>query len=184
MAQADKEVYDIITGKWQDSHGSKSNYSISDSNVPSCPNDIPIETSVSPSGVISLAQALTIATVHNRDYQAEKERLYLTVLDLTLVRHQFARRWFGTVDAGYVRDGDDEQIGADARTGFSQLLADGAQVSASLAIDWVRFLAGDSGTSLGSVLSASITQPLLRGRGRKVAQENLTQAERNALYQI
>jgi len=34
------------------------------------------------------------------------------------------------------------------------------------------------------VLSASVTQPLLRGRGRKIAQENLTQAERNALYQI
>jgi outer membrane protein TolC len=37
---------------------------------------------------------------------------------------------------------------------------------------------------LGSVLSASFTQPLLRGRGRKIAQENLTQAERDALYQI
>jgi hypothetical protein len=33
-------------------------------------------------------------------------------------------------------------------------------------------------------LSASVTQPLLRGSGRQIVQENLTQAERNALYQI
>jgi len=35
-----------------------------------------------------------------------------------------------------------------------------------------------------SFLSAQVAQPLLRGSGRKVVQENLTQAERNALYQI
>jgi len=38
--------------------------------------------------------------------------------------------------------------------------------------------------SIGSVLTASVTQPLLRGAGRRIAQENLTQAERNVLYQI
>jgi outer membrane protein TolC len=68
--------------------------------------------------------------------------------------------------------------------GFNQLLADGAQISTSIVLDWTRFLTGDPRTSLGSVLSASVTQPLLRGSGRKVVQENLTQAERNVLYQI
>jgi outer membrane protein TolC len=33
-------------------------------------------------------------------------------------------------------------------------------------------------------LSATLTQPLLRGSGRKVVQEKLTQSERNTLYQI
>jgi outer membrane protein TolC len=37
---------------------------------------------------------------------------------------------------------------------------------------------------LGSVLSATVTQPLLRGRGRRIAQEGLTQAERDVLYEI
>lgn len=184
VAQADKEVYDIIASKWQDRYGSKSNYIIADSNIPASPNDIQIEKAVPPSGVITLAQAVAMATAHNRDYQAQKERLYLTAMDLTLTRHQFIRQWFGTVDAIYVRNSADEQVGYDAQTGFSQLLADGAQIGTSLAIDWARFLTGDPGTSLGSMLTASITQPLLRGRGRKVAQENLTQAERNALYQI
>jgi len=183
-ADADKEVYDIIDSKWQDSYGDKSNYIISDSNIPASPNDIQIEKAVPPSDVITLAQAIAMATAHNRDYQKQKEQLYLTALDLTLARHQFARQWFGTVDASYVRDSASEQLGSDAQTGFSELLADGAQISTSIAIDWARFLTGDPDTSLGSVLSASITQPLLRGRGRKVAQENLTQAERSALYQI
>ncbi len=183
-AKADKEVYQIIDSKWQDDFGDKSNYIVSDSNVPASPNDIQIDIKVPVSGVISLAQAITIATAHNRDYQRQKELLYLTALDLTLARHQFVRQWFGTIDAGYVRNSADEGINYGGQTGFNQLLADGAQISAGIAIDWARFLTGDPRTSLGSVLSASVTQPLLRGRGRKIAQENLTQAERNALYQI
>jgi outer membrane protein TolC len=183
-AEADEEVYEVIDSKWQGGFGHKSNYIIHDSNIPVSTDDIRIEKSVPLSGVISLAQAIAMATAHNRDYQRQKEQLYLTALDLTLARHQFVRRWFGTVDAGYVRDSADEDISYGAQTGFDQLLADGAQISASIAIDWARFLTGDPRTSLGSVLSASVTQPLLRGRGRKIAQENLTQAERNALYQI
>jgi len=183
-AEADKEVYEIIDSKWQSDFGDKSNYIVRDSNVPASPNDIQIEIKLPASGVISLAQAIAIATAHNRDYQRQKELLYLTALDLTLARHQFVRQWFGTVDAGYLRNNSDEEINYGGQTGFNQLLADGAQISAGIAIDWARFLTGDPRTSLGSVLSASVTQPLLRGRGRKIAQENLTQAERNALYQI
>jgi outer membrane protein TolC len=183
-AEADKEVYRIIDDKWQDGFGHRSNYIISDSNTPPSSEDIRIERVVPASGVLNLAQAVAMATAHNRDYQRQKEQLYLMALDLTLARHQFARQWFGTVDSSYVRDSADEDIGYDAEAGFNQLLADGAQISTSIAIDWARFLTGDPRTSLGSVLSASVTQPLLRGRGRKIAQENLTQAERNALYQI
>ncbi len=183
-AQADKEVYQIIDDKWQDGFGNKSNYIISDSNLPASPNDVRVEKAVLESGVITLAQAVALATAHNRDYQRQKEQLYLTALDLTLARYQFARRWFGTVDASYLRNSDDEQVGSDAEAGFNQLLADGARISTSIAIDWARFLTGDPRTSLASVLSASVTQPLLRGSGRQIVQENLTQAERNALYQI
>jgi len=180
--QADKEVYKIIDNKWQHSYGPKVNYTISD--VTPSPNDINIEKAVPKSGVITLAQAVATATAHNREYQSQKETLYLTALDLTLARHQFARQWFGTIDASYTRNSADESVGSDAELGFNQLLATGAQISTSIAIDWARFLTGDPRTSLGSVLSATVVQPLLRGSGRLVVQENLTQAERNALYQI
>lgn len=183
-AQADKEVYQIIDSKWQDDFGHKSNYIIRDSNVPPPPDDIRIERAVPDSGVMSLAQAVAIATAYNREYQRQKEQLYLTALDLTLARHQFARQWFGTVDAKYNDNGDNESLTSNSGVGFDQLLADGAQISLGIALDWARLLTTNPSTSLASFLNASATQPLLRGRGREVVQENLTQAERDVLYQI
>ena len=185
-AQADKEVYQIIDGKWSDGFGHKSNYIINDSNIPPSPDDIRIELAVPASGVISLAQAVAVATAYNREYQGRKEQLYLKALDLTLARHQFARQWFGTVDAKYISDDDGEKVKMSEgnKLGFSQLLAGGARISIDIAMDWTRFLTGDPRTSLASMLSASATQPLLSGRGREIVQENLTQAERDVLYQI
>lgn len=180
--QADAEVYEIIDSKWHDSLGQKANYTISD--VEPSPNDIRVEKEVPPSGVLNLAQAVGVATAHNRDYQSRKEQLYLAALGLTLDRHEFARQWFGTIDSDYVRDSENESLGYEVESGFDQLLADGAAVSASIAVDWARFLTGDPQRSLGSVLSATISQPLLRGRGRRIAQEGLTQSERDVLYEM
>jgi len=183
-AEADKEVYEIIDSKWQEDFGYQSNYMINDSNVPPPPDDIRIERAVPASGVMSLSQAVAIATAHNREYQRQKEQLYLTALDLTLARHQFAKQWFGTVDAKYNKNGDNESLSSNSGVGFNQLLADGAQISLGIALDWARLLTTNPSTSLASFLNASATQPLLRGSGREVVQENLTQAERDVLYQI
>jgi len=180
--QADEEVYEILDQKWTPEHGLKVNYRIGD--VQPDANSIQLDPNWVPSGRMTLAEAVAIATVQSRDYQDRKEALYTTALDLTLQRHNFVRQWFGTFDATYSRDSDDESVGTDAAMGFDQLLADGTQVSAAIASDWLRYLTGDPDTSLGTVLSASIRHPLLRGSGKKVAQENLTQAERNVLYQV
>ena len=184
-AEADEEVYGILDAKWGEGLGSKVNYRISD--VTAGPNDLSPSYTLPASSVLSLADAVAAATANNRNYQTQKEDLYLKVLNLTLARHSFARQWFGTIDAGYTRGSDGEKLEIDGdgtKLGFSQLLADGAIISTGIAIDWIRFLTGSPRASLGSVLSASITAPLLRGSGRKIAQENLTQAERDALYQI
>ncbi len=110
-ADADKEVYKIIDGKWQKGLGQKVNYTISD--VPGSPNDIQIEKGVPPSRTISLVQAVAMATAHNREYQRQKEELYLSALDLTLVRHDFATKWFGTFDGTYTRYTDDSTLEVD-----------------------------------------------------------------------
>jgi outer membrane protein TolC len=183
-AQADKEVYQIIDKKWQNDFGYKANYMISDTNVPRPPDDIRVKLAVPESGILTLARAVAIATEYSRDYQTQKEQLYLSGLDLTLARHQFARQWFGTVDAAYNRDSADEYLNSDAGFGFQQLLADGASVSIDIAMDWARFLTGEPRTSLASVLSAGASLPLLRRGGRRVVQENLTQSEQEVLYQI
>lgn len=179
---ADEEVYGILDAKWGEGLGSKVNYRISD--VAAGPNDLAPGYALPASGVLSLVDAVAVATANNRDYQTQKEQLYLTALNLTWERYLFTKRWFGTIDAGYTRDSDDESVDHGGDLGFSQLLADGATIGASIALDWARFLTGDPRTSLGSVLSASITAPLLRGSGREIVQENLTQAERDVLYQI
>ena len=180
--QADEEVYEILDQKWTAEHGSKVNYRIAD--ITPDPNSIQFDPNWIPSGRLTLAEAVAIATAQSRDYQDRKEALYSTALDLTLQRHNFVRQWFGTFDATYSRDSADESVGTDSSLGFNQLLADGTQISVGIASDWLRYLTGDPDTSLGTVLSASVRHPLLRGSGKKVAQENLTQAERNVLYQI
>jgi outer membrane protein TolC len=187
-AEADKEVYNIIDGKWQDGFGAKVNYKVSD--VPPSANDVQIENAVPPSGVITLAQAVAMATAHNRAYQTQKEALYLSALSLTDERYKYARQWFGTIDGRYFSEGGEEDVlvgGSDeGLAGFDQLhlLGDGVLISTGLAIDWARFLSGDPRTTLRSVLTATITAPILGSGAGKVAREQLTQAERNVLYDI
>jgi len=188
-AEADEEVYKIIDSKWHDSFGQKANYIISDSNIPSSPNDIQIETAIPSSGILSLAQAVAIATANNRRYQERKEDLYRSALDLTGVRHNYELQWFATIDGAYVNNEEsvnDDEFSLDSALQIKQdfLLADGIEISTELAMDWVRYLTGDPRTTLGSVLKASITAPLLGVGTGKQKWENLVLAERKVLYAI
>jgi outer membrane protein TolC len=179
---ADKEVNRILDEKWQEDFGSQANYRISD--VEPGAEDVQVKPAAEVSGRLSLAEVVALATAHNRNYQSQKESLYLSALDLSLARHEFAPQLFGMFGGGYTKSGSNETLDAGGNLGLNQALADGAQISAQIATDWLRYLTGDPRTSLGSVLTATISQPLLKGAGRKIAQENLTQAERNTLYQI
>ncbi len=189
-ADADKEVYNIIDDKWQESFGLKVNYKVSD--VPASANDVQIENVVPSSNVINLTDAVAMATAHNRVYQTQKESLYLSALSLTDERYKYARQWFGTIDGSYFSESGEEETsisggGAEnALVGFDQLhlIGDRVLVSTGLAIDWIRFLSGDPRTSLRSVLNATVTAPILGLGAGKVAREQLTQAERNVLYDI
>ncbi|MGD2095449.1 MAG: TolC family protein [Phycisphaerales bacterium] len=185
-AEADKEVYQIIDSKWQGDFGLKTNYMVSDSNESMSPSENEVMAMIPDSGVLSLQRAVEIATRFNREYQFQKEALYLLALDLTQARHQYARQWFGTIDGSYVDDksnGDDVELTTSGGVNQSFLL-DGILFNVGIAIDWARFLTGDPRTTLGSILSGDVTIPLLGAGAGKTARENLTQAERNVLYQI
>lgn len=179
---ADKEVYGILDDKWQEDFGQQANYKVNDE----APNDVDLDQIIPPSGLINLAQAVDIATQYSREYQRQKENLYSATLGLTLTRHQYKRQWFGTFDATYAEDNGVEDSTLGSSGGFTQnhLIGDGIMVGTGLAIDWVRFLSGDARTTLGSVLTATVTAPLLGAGAGKAARENLTQAERDVLYQI
>ncbi len=180
--EADEKVYSIIEQKWSDDFGSRTNYRISDTDAG--PDDIQIEKSVPSSGILTLPQAVAMATAHNRQYQLEKELLYVQALDLDLIQHRYEPNPFGTAILGYGEQGGDRATGGNIGAGFNQLLASGARISAKVGVAWADMVTGNVRSGLSSVLAAAITQPLLRGSGRKVALENLTQAERNVLYQI
>lgn len=210
-AEADEKVYEIIDQKWQEDFGGKYNYKISDTQ-PS-PDDIQIERALPPSGILTLPEAVTLATSYNRQYQTEKELLYTVALDLILIRHQFEPSFFGKAKGGYAKAGGEDLVGlgtgfdsdqaireatenrfdpdrlleqpTGTGFGFDQLLTSGMIISSEIAIGWGRILAGDmAGEALASILRTTVTQPLLRGSGRKIVMENLTQAERNTLYQL
>ena len=178
--QADKQVYTIIDEKWQGEFGSRTDYQLRDEE----PNTQEILAGTAVPASMSLAEAVRIATANNRDYQSQKEQMYLAALDLTRARHDFEAQPFASLDGGYAKGATDESVSLGGQGGLNLLLASGAQISTSLAVDWMRFLTGDPRTSLGSVLAATVRQPLLQGAGRRVVMENLTQAERDALYAI
>ena len=180
-AGADREVYQVLDRKWKPEFGPQANYRISDVETPS-PTSAPAVV-VPPSGTLTLADAVALATAKNRDYQTQKEDLYLAALALTLARHQFDPLFSGTLGGDAFRENEEKYITANGEFGFNLLLATGAQITTSIASDWLRFMTGEPRESLTSVLSGTITQPLLRGGGSKVVLENLTQAERNSLYQ-
>lgn len=96
---ADERAYNIIDHKWKSEFGPKANYRISD--VPPSPDDIQIEKAAPSNGILTLPQAVAIATAHNRDYQTQKEELYAKALDLRLIRHNFEKVYYGRPKAAY-----------------------------------------------------------------------------------
>ena len=179
--EADEQAYRIIDQKWSPELGEKTNYKISDTEPG--PNDIRIERVAIPD-VLTLPQAVALATAHNREYQTQREELYMKALDLRLSRHEFETQFFGGFSGGYNADRNDEVVGTEAGVGFKRLLAGGARISTEVAAAWVDVLSGNLRGGLASILSATVTQPLLAGSEREIVTEGLTQAERDTLYQI
>ena len=136
---------------------------------------------------LAMADALRVAVRASRNYQTQKETMYLTALALTFERYLFRPHPFatGTVDFVNEQDGGRQRSwDPTADVGVTQALADGAVVAGSLGITALKYLNRELGDTVDSALDFSLTQPLWRGAGRKIVQENLLQAERNAVYAV
>ena len=158
---------------------------------------------------ISLEAALDIAVKYSRAYQMRKEQVYLAALNLTLARNQFTPIFSGRGQAAYQTTTESVRVVVDALTGVPRVLAEkdallveehrvtgqaglgaslllrsGARLTAAFTTDFLRYLAGDPRAFASSQVGATFVQPLWRGRGYKVTMENLTQSERNMLYQL
>lgn len=144
-----------------------------------------------PDGMLKLTNnsAYALALTNSREYQTGLERVYLSALALTLNRFEFDSRWFGRSSTTYSKLGFAgppdavNTITTDNGLGFNRNLAAGGQLLVDFANSFVWEFTGNS-ANVTSTLSASLVQPILRGFGRKVRLESLTQAERDTLYAI
>ncbi len=158
--------------------------------------------------VISLQEALKLAVQHSRIYQNNREQLYLTALSMTLSQHQFAPIFSGGGSSTYavqtaqtvalVPDpvtgetievlsdnlAEQQSVSVAGNVGVNWLIRDIGKLSAAFTTDFLRFLAGDPRTITSSQIGATLTRPLLRNAGYKADIENLTQSERDLLYQL
>lgn len=187
--QADKQVYRIIDQAERQVLGTNTAFSIERPGGPVDPKKIDPrelidERASEGERTIGLNEALNLAIHNSRRYQTEKERLYLTALNLTDERYQFQPHPFASTSLDLDRLGDGDRLGAvRSRLGVSQLLKSGGSLSVTLANDLLRYYTGDPRRSVATTLSVNLFQPLLRGFGKyNPAVEALTQAERNVIY--
>ena len=134
---------------------------------------------------LDLARLLEIAAENSRDYQSNKEDLYLSALDLTLEHWRHSIETTNSIDAGVDGTGDGAQnANAGANLGFSKLFASGGTALFNMGTSMARSLTFADGWHPVTDLGFNFTQPLLRGFGERIVLETLTQAERNLLYQV
>jgi len=199
---ADKEVYRILSSRQKSVLGVETPFTIEQ--TPSDPLEglprkfqplIPQAAGASdtsaggedvetPPATISLTKAIEIAIQNSREYQRRKEDVYLSALDLTLERYRWSPRFSALLSGRWQRAEKDESWAGETEFGVTQLLASGASISLELSSEFLRHVTGDPRATAASVLSATIIQPLWRGAGRRIAQEDLTQAERDVIYAI
>ena len=143
--------------------------------------------------VLTLNDALQVAARNSRDYQSQKEQVFQSALDLDLERDQFRTSFAGLVSGFFKhnRSGRNEaggsvaeSAGVDATTAASRDFKNGMAFSLRLGWNLVQLLEPENFASRSMFGDASVSIPLLRGAGRHIAAESLTQAERNVVYQV
>lgn len=137
---------------------------------------------------LTLLEALQVAARNSRDYQTRKESVFREALRLDLEREAFRDTFEGLVQGLFEenRGTDPTRRGlrGSADVGWSRSLQNGVDLTTSIAFDLVKLLTLERPESLGVFADATISIPLLRGAGRHIAAEPLTQAERNVINAI
>ena len=137
---------------------------------------------------LSLMQALQVGARNSPAYQSRKEGVFRAALNLDLERNEFRNIFTGQVASLVSTDASGNETvsgtvnSADARLG--RKLQSGVELSTALAVDLASLLTQGGASSLGLAADASISIPLLRGSGKHIVREPLTQAERDVVYAI
>lgn len=142
--------------------------------------------------LLKLEQAAELGLINSREFQDRREDLYMTALPVTVQRFAFSAQFFAAGEAirewtgRDVGDGQHNRWRANSTGGVAQLFSTGALLLFRFANQTVVELTGrfPRDTTSTSVLNLDLIQPLLRGSGRAVTLEPLTQSERNLLYEL
>ncbi|MFO7535645.1 MAG: TolC family protein [Kiritimatiellia bacterium] len=138
--------------------------------------------------VLSLNDALKVGAAHSREYQAIKENVFQSALALDLEADAFRNSFAGALGVLFSSDNSEEanvdKITGTGEAGLTRKLKAGGTLTTRLAFDLAQLLTGDRDSSAGISADASVSIPLLRGAGRAIAMEPLTQAERDLVYAI
>ena len=137
---------------------------------------------------LSLVDALQVAARNSFEYQSRKEDVFRAALDLDLARNEFRNIFTAQGDSGLNTDttGRDTvtTLDSSAVAGVSRQFKNGLGLSSAIALDLVNLLTHGGGSLFGLSADASVSIPLLRGAGRHIVAEPLTQAERDVVYEI
>lgn len=141
-----------------------------------------------PRRAVTLSDALAYSLRHARSYQSEKERLYLSALDLTLERYLWTPRFVDSVlSLDYENQGElsgfDQALTAVSNFAVEQRLPYGGEVTARVINTIVRDVRNNVSTSESGQIIVDARLPLLRGAG-PVAYESRYQTERNFVYAV
>jgi len=183
VADADEEAYQILDERRAELFGDQGKFRLEPETATLRQRILGGETlGETPVGLVEL---LGIASENSRTYQTERESLYLAALDLSLERWRMS--WLVSADGASDLSGtgnSDTSASASADLGLTHVLGSGARIVTSMGTSLLRFVSTGDGWTLSNDLSLTITQPLLRGAGRRVTLEPLTQAERSMVYQV
>jgi len=193
---ADREVYKIIAHKRKAALGEDKPFTIDQAPwdpldglprraQPIVPEVAEAATSESDApAIMSLSRALQIALRNSRDYQRRKENVYISALGLTKERDAYRPTLTAALSGDYKKVAKDEIWVADTSFGISQAFATGAEMTLTLTSDFLRYSTRAPRAEATSSLVFRLVQPLWRGAGQRIAQENLTQAERDVVYEL
>ncbi|GHT23798.1 hypothetical protein FACS189419_08230 [Planctomycetales bacterium] len=135
--------------------------------------------------VLDKNKAVDLALLHSPAYQSAKENLYLSASNVSDERYRFDVQFFGGDSvfydvAGRLKGGT-QTLSHNPYLRGEKLLASGGELVVGLANSVTWTLGGKSSWEADSILNVGFVQPLLRGAGRLVVLESLTQSERDFL---
>jgi hypothetical protein len=148
-----------------------------------------------PSGevVLDLKSAVRVGMHNAREFQQEREDLYLSALDVTFERYRFSPqfalgsfgRWNGQGEIRANAPHATQQVPVLTDGSVRWMAATGGELLAGFANSLVWSFNGDSvTTAASSILNFSVIQPLLRFGGRARVLESLTNSERKLLANV